>query len=135
MLLSLEKASMSRLYIEIIAAIALAGAGTGIMLWYNHHERQIGAEQCLAKQKEQAYKDAKQGQDAVKNALANAERAAAEDASKRKHDADEQLKNASKVAESLHAKNLDLQRRYEKALIQDKSCAAWSQQPVACPLE
>ena len=122
---------MTRLYIEIITAIALSGW----FVWYNHHERQIGAEQCLTAQKEQAYKDAKQGQDAVKNALANAERAAAEDAGKRKRDADEQLKNASKVAESLHKKVTDLQRRYEKALIQDKSCSAWAEEKPPCPLE
>ena len=140
MLFGMEKASM--IYWELAKRFwkPLAGAFVLLLayLWFNHElsvARNEGAQQCLSEQKVQADKDVEQGKKAVENALANAERSAAEDAANHKRAADEQLKQANQAAESLHVKNLYLQKRYEKALIQDKSCAAWSQQTVSCPLE
>ena len=120
-----------RLYAELgAAALLLVG-----FLWWNHHERSIGAEQCKADQIQQAEKDKKQGEAAVAKALEAARLDAEKEAAARKKAADEQAQAIQDKANAEHAKAVDLQRRYEHQLATDKGCADWTPEKVACVLE
>lgn len=120
-----------RLILEIVAGLALFGG----VLWYNHHEREIGAQQCLKDQQKQAAADVEQGNKAVSDAIAKAVAVANIEKAERDRAAEEERAKLTMEATAAHLKAQDLQRRYEAQLVADKSCAIWSQEKVACALQ
>lgn len=120
-----------KIYLIAAAAIALIG-----LCWWAHSAiKESGREEVRAAWAADTIKRAEESRKLVDDV----KRAAAEDEKKkeqaRKEREQQERELQQKALAELHKVNLDLERRYLKALTEDASCAAWSKEIVRCPVQ
>jgi hypothetical protein len=126
---------MPSLYIKLIVAALIVSAVLGSLYAYGNKRENEGREAVRKEWAVSLIESAEAGRKAVQSALdkVKGEQEAEEKTRKEKERAEREAQQKN-LAE-LHKLNLDLERRYLKAVTEDASCAAWSREIVRCPVQ